>query len=663
MSNSSVAIDGTHLARASIDGVGVIDETEIVFANDPLAEMYGYEEGQQLVGRSWQELVTPVDRSVSPSDLLARAREEGNWRGRGIGEKRNGDQIPIELSMQTTEDGIVCVIRDVTERREHERELDRYETILDTVDDGVYVLNEDLRVEMANERFYEMLAQFGFSPDEVRNMHAHDLVVREEERAALEATIERALERESSTGSFEMSAETPDGERIVCESRFRLYPEADEHRGCIGILRDITERKEREETLERQRDELDTLNRINELLLAVARDLFESPMEEDIEQIVCTRLADSDLYRFAWIGKPEVGGNRLVPDASAGVDDDYVESITITTDDNDTGRGPGGRAFRTGTIQVSQDVQTDPTFEPWRDAAIERDVRSAAAVPLTYDGTTYGILAVYASRPLAFSRREQRGFEILGEAIGYAINANRTRQLLFAERVVELEFQLVDTTDFVFAATERLDSALSLEGYLSTRDGSWLMYFTLPETDAGRFVDAVREEAGVESIRTIGDGSEQVVAVRTSSSFLDELAALGGRVKAGTLDDGHGTVTVEVPHSTGVGEFVEQIRSMYPEAELLAKRDDERPIERSAWLDGKGPIELTSRQRQALEAAYHAGYFEWPRESKAEEVAALLDVSRPTFQAHLRKAERELLSTFIDGAEKGGVRTGQRSVG
>jgi PAS domain S-box-containing protein len=629
-----------------MDGVGVIDGGEYTYANEALAGIHGLETGQDLVGGQWERWYAP-ERRAAP-ELLADARETGEWRGSVTGLKRGGGQVPLQLSLRASDGEVVCVAREVTERLERERRLERYETILETVDDGVYVLDEELRVEMANERFFELLARFGFTREEVREMHAHDLVVNDDERAELEATIERAIEREPHVGSFEMSAETPEGDTVVCESRFRLYPEPDgDHRGCIGILRDVTDRIERERRLERQRDELDTLNRINELLLAVSRDLFESAGRNGVEQTVCTRLVASDLYQFAWVGKPGATDERLVSVASAGVGDDCVESIPVTAGEGETGRGPSGRAFRTGTVQVSHDIETDPTFEPWREAALERDLRSAAAIPLTYDGTTYGVLTVYASRPLAFSQRERRGFEILGKAIGYALNATRTRQLLFAEHVVELELRLATAGAFLTDITDRLGCGLSLAGYVSTGPDSWLLYLSLSGVDAGRFADAVRATTAVETVRTVKDSSERVVALTVRWPLLDSLAALGGRVTSMAVGDGDGTVVVEIPQSTDVREFVEQIRASHSETELLAKREEERSRDQSARFAWMEVVELTDRQRQALEAAYHAGYFEWPRESSAEDVAELLDISRPTLQAHIRKAEQELLTELF----------------
>ncbi len=782
MNKSAPAFDGSELATASIDGVAIIDESEIVRANEALADVHGYESADDLVAEDWERLYEISEEDQSIDELLEHVHQNGEWRGSATGRRRKGSDVPVELSLCATDDFVVSVVKDISERKEREKRLERLETIVDGLDDGVYVLDEDLRLDTANERFFQLLEQLGISREEARTMRAPDLVPREEDRAALEAAIDRAIESKPHTDSFELSAELPNGDRIVCESRFRLYPEPrGEHRGCIGILRDITERKKRERelreaqqfneelvlnapfsivrideefnityvnprteeitglpegkesealgvdirelssvaatgeahrltplkegetvefefpfqsiygrevyltgrgmpvmkdgefdgavlmavdiserrqqerALERQRDELDTLNQINELLLEVARDLFESPVQGDIERTVCERLVDSDLYQFAWIGKPEMGSNRLVSDAVVGIDDNYVEPIAVT-DESATGQGPVVQAFRTGTLKVNQDVHSDSTAKPWREAADERNVQSMAAVPLAYEGTTYGVLTVYASRPLAFSQREQRGFEMLGEATGYAINASRTRRLLFAEQVVELEFQFTGAGESIISATDRLDGTVTLEGYLSTRNGSWLTYFSVPEGDAERFAELAREESAVESVRLVGDGPEQVVAMTISSSLLDEIAALGGRVTSATIDGGRGTVVVEVPQSTDIGEFVEQIRSIYPGAELTAKRDEARPVEQLAWLSDDGPPDLTERQREALEAAYLSGYFDWPRESNAEEVAEMLGVSRPTLQAHLRKAERKLLSTFLDSAEQDVVR-------
>jgi predicted DNA binding protein len=61
--------------------------------------------------------------------------------------------------------------------------------------------------------------------------------------------------------------------------------------------------------------------------------------------------------------------------------------------------------------------------------------------------------------------------------------------------------------------------------------------------------------------------------------------------------------------------------------------------------------ELTDRQRAALEAAYYAGFFEWPREHSGESVADSLGVSPPTFHQHIRAAENKVMQAFLEDGE------------
>ncbi len=61
----------------------------------------------------------------------------------------------------------------------------------------------------------------------------------------------------------------------------------------------------------------------------------------------------------------------------------------------------------------------------------------------------------------------------------------------------------------------------------------------------------------------------------------------------------------------------------------------------------KGGGHLTVRQREAFLLARSWGYYEYPRETTARELAAELGISKTTLLEHLRKAEAKLL-TGID---------------
>ncbi|WP_123538255.1 helix-turn-helix domain-containing protein [Halosimplex salinum] len=57
--------------------------------------------------------------------------------------------------------------------------------------------------------------------------------------------------------------------------------------------------------------------------------------------------------------------------------------------------------------------------------------------------------------------------------------------------------------------------------------------------------------------------------------------------------------------------------------------------------------ELSARQREAVEAALDAGYYDEPRRATVEDVAAELDCATATAAEHLRKAESTAMSALV----------------
>lgn len=81
------------------------------------------------------------------------------------------------------------------------------------------------------------------------------------------------------------------------------------------------------------------------------------------------------------------------------------------------------------------------------------------------------------------------------------------------------------------------------------------------------------------------------------------------------------------------------------DAEITLRRLS--PAERSeppSPGDDRG-VDLTPRQRDAIALARRRGYYEWPREVTAGELATETGVAKATFLEHLRKAEAKLLDS------------------
>ncbi|MFA9517546.1 PAS domain S-box protein [Halopenitus sp. H-Gu1] len=176
--------------------------------------------------------------------------------------------------------------------------------------------------------------------------------------------------------------------------------------------------------------------------------LVQATTREEINQEVCRILTESAFYRFAWIGTADPETNRIIPEAAAGVEDGYLDTITVTVDEEPTGRGPGGTALREGEIAVSQNITHDDAFEPWREEAIERGYRAVAGIPLAYEDTDYGVLCVYAERPNAFNESERDLLEELSDTIAHAYNR------LDIQRAYENQYrELFEEAPVMFAFT------------------------------------------------------------------------------------------------------------------------------------------------------------------------------------------------------------------
>ncbi|MFC7232696.1 helix-turn-helix domain-containing protein [Saliphagus sp. GCM10025308] len=106
-------------------------------------------------------------------------------------------------------------------------------------------------------------------------------------------------------------------------------------------------------------------------------------------------------------------------------------------------------------------------------------------------------------------------------------------------------------------------------------------------------------------------------------------------------------MTIHLAPTVDVRQVIDVVEAAYPNVEMVRRRQITRPHDDPQRIQRRLVADLTDRQRAALVAAYQAGYFEWPRESSGEDVAASLDVAPPTFHQHLRKAERKVLDSLF----------------
>ena len=144
--------------------------------------------------------------------------------------------------------------------------------------------------------------------------------------------------------------------------------------------------------------------------------------------------------------------------------------------------------------------------------------------------------------------------------------------------------------------------------------GSRLVYEFERESD-GCICEVVQEEVGPVSDVHVEDGSLHLTL------HLQDLSDLRERLE----------------------EFRERFGAVHIEYLIQGREDDEE--EEVVPVDVR---RLTDRQREVVETAYEMGYFEYPRESNATEVAAALDIRPSTFTEHLTAAQGKLLGELVE---------------
>lgn len=255
---------GRSILRNANVWINVLDaDGTVVFWNDTAATISGYS-ADEVVGhdRIWEwfypDPATRSDVKGQVAEILAGDRvieEFETTISTATDDRRTISWYSYPLTNSDgTPGGAVAIGRDVTGRKRREKELKRYETIVETIDDGVYVLDEDGRLVYVNRSYAEMK---GVDKDELIGTEIDrwvdgDILERSRE---LVAEIERG---DRDIGTIEYEFRTANGDLIPAELRFTSIEFDDGTSGRVGAIRDISKRKERDRELERQNERLES---------------------------------------------------------------------------------------------------------------------------------------------------------------------------------------------------------------------------------------------------------------------------------------------------------------------------------------------------------------------------------------------------------------------
>ncbi|MCF8025910.1 MAG: PAS domain S-box protein [Desulfobacteraceae bacterium] len=305
-------------------------------------------------------------------------------------------------------------VEDIEDRVEAEKDSRVKSYLLDHANDAIIVHDTKGRISYVNEAVCRNL---GYTRSEMYNMALSKLAT-PENASKIGKRFELLFEHGEAV--FESAHLKKDGGILPVEVH-ALIVDIDGEMQVLSIARDITERKNYETRLE-------GINRSLRLLSEANRALMKADDPQELLDQICSIIVETGGYRAAWVARSEdTAGKPVVPIAHVGFAPDYLEQLGITWADTELGRGPMGKAIRTGKTSILQDVSADPDFSLWRERALAEGRRAITAIPIKIERRIWGALAIYADHKNAFQQAEIDILEEMARDLAYGMAALQDR--------------------------------------------------------------------------------------------------------------------------------------------------------------------------------------------------------------------------------------------
>jgi PAS domain S-box-containing protein len=230
------------------DGVVLVDRDDRIGDINPTA--------RQLLDVDDDVDGDPVDTVVP---LWADVREADGWHEVNVTVDGHDKYLETETTPFYDQHdrlvGRLVVFRDVTTRKRREQSLARFKTVFESVQDRVFVLDERGRFVLVNEPFATFV---GHDSAALLGEQFDDLLADGAVPANPDAEV----------GPTEVIVETADGD-VPCE--VLLSPVAfEDDTGTVGVIRDISERKRVERSLQETTERFETLVEASPLAIMAA---------------------------------------------------------------------------------------------------------------------------------------------------------------------------------------------------------------------------------------------------------------------------------------------------------------------------------------------------------------------------------------------------------
>ena len=316
---------------------------------------------------------------------------------------------------------------------------ERYRQIIETTEEGVWLLDTDGKTTFVNRRMAEMLQ---YTPAQMMGKHLFEFMDEEDQLVAQENLKRR---RQGISEQHDFKFRCRDGTDLwTIIATNPIMGDEGNYLGTLGMITDITERKQAQEDLEKYARLLQTMRNIDRAILEA-----QSPIT------IANKLLDR-LQDFL----PIVRASILLIDWETNMGEVLTGYSRFATQ-----VGPGSRRpmsefglheeLLKGELIVREDLRKVKNPSPVMKILEKEGIFGFIGVPLVLQGDVIGVLYLSADKPNAFTDEHIEIARELAYSLSVVIQQARLMEQI-QQHASELEQRVADRTRELEEANERL---------------------------------------------------------------------------------------------------------------------------------------------------------------------------------------------------------------
>jgi len=413
--------------KAMMDALWVVDINDIIVdVNPAFTKMFGYERNQ-VVGSSIYDFLDTENAMIMKKELgLKRHRGEHSIYEVNITAK-NGSQIPVLITgapiiRDSEVVGKIGIIKDFREQAKLVRELkesrDYLETIMNSIEDSILIINSDYRILKAN---VAALTRYG---NNITEKKCHEITHNSSRPCWMEGEdcpIQGVFTNGGTWRTIHEHYDEGGNKRYAEVISSPIRNSEGKVVEALEIMRDVTERV-------KHMDEINRRNRELILLNSIASIINQSIKAEEIFTSVIDRLMEALDMDGGCVFIIDEKTRTLKCSCHRGVS----EQCTSTAIRIKLGDDIPGRVAVTGEVMTSSNLSSDNRIS--NSLFKDTNIKGYCCIPVKGKERVLGVYCLFKFREHFFTMEEERLLKAVGEMSGLALENIRLYEEMRIDR-------------------------------------------------------------------------------------------------------------------------------------------------------------------------------------------------------------------------------------